>query len=87
MSEERYARAMEGSDAGHWDWNIVSDEMFVSERAREMLALPPGELPTRRSDILQLIPAHPDDRAHLAEVIPIGDAVLLRYALSGRFAG
>jgi len=69
VSEERYARAMEGSDAGHWDWNIVSDEMFVSERAREMLALPPGELPMRRSEILELIPAHPDDRANLAEMV------------------
>jgi len=69
LSEERYARAMEGSDAGHWEWNIVSDEMFVSERAREMLALPPGELPMRRSEILELIPAHPDDRANLAEMV------------------
>ncbi len=68
-SEERYARAMEGSDAGHWEWNIVSDEMFVSERAREMLALPPGPLPMRRSEILELIPAHPDDRANLAEMV------------------
>jgi PAS domain-containing protein len=42
LSEERYARAMEGSDAGHWDWNILTDEMFVSERARQMLALPAG---------------------------------------------
>ena len=69
VSEERYARAMEGSDAGHWDWNIVTDEMFLSERAREMLALPPGALPSRRSEILELIPAHPDDRAGLAEMV------------------
>ncbi|HYL22944.1 MAG TPA: PAS domain-containing protein, partial [Burkholderiales bacterium] len=44
-SEQRYAHAMEGSDAGHWDWDLVSDQMFVSERAREMLALPAGALP------------------------------------------
>jgi len=69
VSEERYERAMEGSDAGHWEWNIVSDEMFVSERAREMLALPPGTLPMRRSEILELIPAHPDDRAGLSELV------------------
>ena len=69
LSEERYARAMEGSDAGHWDWNIVTDEMFVSERAREMLALPPGTLPMRRSEILERVPSHPDDRAALTEVV------------------
>src|SRR5262245_7322657 len=62
-SEERYARAMEGSDAGHWDWNLVTDEMFVSERAREMLALPGGPLPVRRKEIMALVPQHPDDPA------------------------
>ncbi|HEX5767313.1 MAG TPA: PAS domain-containing protein, partial [Burkholderiales bacterium] len=62
LSEERYARAMEGSEAGHWDWNIVTDEMFVSERAREMLALPAGTLPARRAEIMALVPQHPADR-------------------------
>ena len=69
LSEERYARAIEGSDAGHWDWNIVTDEMFVSERAREMLALPPGALPARRSEIMELVPMHPDDRAAMTEKV------------------
>jgi len=69
LSEERYARAMEGSDAGHWDWNIVTDEMFVSERAREMLALPPGALPARRSEIMELVPMHPGDRAGMIEKV------------------
>jgi PAS domain S-box-containing protein len=68
-SEERYARAMEGSDAGHWDWNIVTDEMFVSERAREMLALPAGALPERRSEIMERVPMHPDDRAAMNEKV------------------
>ncbi len=31
-------------------------------------------------------PFHPGRRATLAEVTPIGDVVLLRYALSKRFA-
>jgi PAS domain S-box-containing protein len=68
-SEERYARAMEGSDAGHWDWNIVTDEMFLSERAREMLALAPGELPARRGEIMERVPMHPDDRAAMSKVV------------------
>ena len=62
-SEARYARAMEGSDAGHWEWNIVTDELFVSVRAREMLALPAGPLPARRAEIMALAPQHPDDVA------------------------
>ena len=68
-SEERYARAMEGSDAGHWDWNLVTDEMFVSERAREMLALPAGPLPATRNEIMTLSPMHPDDRASMHEQV------------------
>ena len=71
-SEERYARAMEGSDAGHWDWNPVSDEMFVSQLAREMLALPDGPLPARRDEIMALVPQHPDDRALMPEEIEAG---------------
>ena len=71
-SEERYARAMEGSDAGHWDWNIVTDEMFVSPRAHEMLALPAGALPARRSEIMALVPQHPDDRAGMDERVNTG---------------
>ena len=71
-SEERYAHAMEGSDAGHWDWNIVTDEMFVSERAREMLALPPGELPATRAEIMALVPQHPEDRLTMHEHVRVG---------------
>jgi PAS domain S-box-containing protein len=57
-SEDRHARAMEGSDSGHWDWNILTDELFVSERAREMLALPPGPLPMTRTEFMKLMAPH-----------------------------
>src|SRR5258706_12506694 len=72
ISEGRYAHAMEGSDAGHWDWNLVTDEMFVSKRAREMLALPDGPLPVRRDEIMALVPQHPEDRALMPEKIQFG---------------
>jgi len=71
LSEDRYARAMEGSDAGHWDWNIVTDEMFVSRRAREMLELPADtdRLPRTRAEIMALVPMHPDDRSAMHEIV------------------
>jgi len=69
LSEERYARAMEGSDAGHWDWNLVSDEMFVSASARAMLCLPAGALPATRAEIMALVPQHPDDRKAMADLV------------------
>jgi PAS domain S-box-containing protein len=62
VSEQRYARAMEGSDAGHWDWDLVTGEMFASERAREMLALPASPLPASRAEIMALVPMPAEDR-------------------------
>jgi PAS domain S-box-containing protein len=72
LSEERYARAMEGSDAGHWEWNLVTEEMFVSARARELLALPAGTLPARRAEIMALVPQHPDDLARMPHSVRAG---------------
>jgi PAS domain S-box-containing protein len=69
FSEERYARAMDGSDAGHWDWNIENDEMFVSARAQEMLGLGAGPLPAKRAEIMPLVAMHPEDRQSMAKTV------------------
>ena len=47
LSEERYARAMEASEEGHWEWNMATDEMFLSARVKEMLAFPPDGASSR----------------------------------------
>src|SRR5207237_8623396 len=31
-SEERYALAMEGANEGHWDWDLVTDRLFMSPK-------------------------------------------------------
>ena len=36
LALERYARAMEASDEGHWDVNLATGEIFLSARMREM---------------------------------------------------
>ncbi len=41
-SEERYALAVAGSDAGLWDWDIVSGKIFYSDRFQELLGHKPG---------------------------------------------
>src|SRR5262249_20979684 len=64
-SEDRPARAVEGSGAGHWDWNMVTDELFVSERAREMFSLPVGPLPRTRAEFVGLLP--PEVRASMKD--------------------
>src|SRR5260221_8212934 len=63
LSEERYARAIEGADVGHWDCNLATREMFVSERPRELLALPDGPLPAPWAAIMALARIHPEDLA------------------------
>jgi PAS domain S-box-containing protein len=75
-SQERFNLAVRGSNDGIWDWNILSGEVFYSERVRELLGYGPGEFP----DLIESIDTHlhPDDhsrtwaaiRAHLDTRIP-----------------
>ena len=69
FSEERYARAMDGSGAGHWEWNMENDETFVSARAQEMLGLGAGPLPAKRAEIMPLVSLHPEDRQSMAKTV------------------
>jgi PAS domain-containing protein len=38
-SEERYLWALAGSTDGLWDWDLLSDTVFYSDRFREILGL------------------------------------------------
>ena len=69
LSEERYARAMEASDAGYWDWSVRTGEMFQSARMIEMLGFPPDARFADRDDFVARIPFHPDDRERVTGVI------------------
>ncbi len=69
LSEERYAIAMTGSDEAHWVWDLVTDELFASERMHEIFDLPPGFVATRRSEFVDRVPFHPDDRALVHKAI------------------
>ena len=41
-SEERYKLAMAGANDGIWDYDVVRDELYLSERSGEILNLPAG---------------------------------------------
>ena len=62
-SEERFALAVAGSNAGIWDWDIASDLMFHSERTQQLHGLTPGPTLRKRSEWRALWQLHPDDVA------------------------
>ena len=59
ISEERYLLALAGSTDGLWDWDMLSDTVFYSDRFREILGYSseefPGTLDSFRSRL------HPED--------------------------
>ena len=57
-SEERYAIATRAATEGIYEWNVETGDLFISDRAREVFALPDRAL--KNTDWTQLI--HPDDR-------------------------
>ena len=69
QSEERYALAVAGSNEGIFDWDLVSDRVYVSRRAQELFGLPPGELWRPRRDWRQILNFHPDDAPRLHDSI------------------
>ena len=62
-SEERFALAVVGSNDGLWDWDILTDQMFFSERAQRIYGLPPDATLRPRSEWRALVSLHPDDVA------------------------
>jgi PAS domain S-box-containing protein len=62
-SEERYALAMEGANDGHWDWDVVTDRLFLSRKMQMLYGLSPESAIISRSAWLAQIVIHPDDRS------------------------
>lgn len=58
--------AIEGSDIGIWDWNIITGERVWSDRSKEMFGIPLASTVTRE---LFLERVHPDDRASVTTAL------------------
>jgi PAS domain S-box-containing protein len=58
-SKERYELAVTGSAAGIWDWDILSDKVYYSDRLNELLGYAPGELSDSLDEFWNRL--HPDD--------------------------
>lgn len=75
-SEERYALAVRGSNAGLWDWEVGTDYIFYSPYFKNMLGYTDEELPNSVHAFEERL--HPDDlsrvsaaiREHIMEHIP-----------------
>src|ERR1700678_3268309 len=61
-SEERYALAMEGANEGHWDWDVGTDRLFMSQKMKMLYGLSAESEISSRSAWLEQIFIHPDDR-------------------------
>lgn len=59
LSEQRWSFALEGSNQGVWDLNVVTNEIFLSPRCKEMLGYPDEQISTDMKEWIKLI--HPDD--------------------------
>ena len=62
-SEERYALAMEGANEGHWDWDVVTDRLFLSPKMKMLTGLAEDSVVVTRSEWMARMVVHPDDLA------------------------
>lgn len=58
---ERYDLVIQGSNDGLWDWDIETDNFYISDRYKEQLGYGPKDLVDSYETSKSLI--HPDDRA------------------------
>ncbi|MCB1189424.1 MAG: EAL domain-containing protein [Leptospiraceae bacterium] len=62
-SEERFSLAVRGASDGIWDWNIKTDELYLSPRYSEILGYEPDEIGKNLEDLFKLV--HPEDLTQL----------------------
>ncbi len=62
-SEERYALAVSGANDGIWDWNLETEEIYLSPRWKEMLGYEVDEVTSSSSEWFDRV--HPEDLEQL----------------------
>jgi PAS domain S-box-containing protein len=69
QSEQRYQLAVAGVNQGVWDWDLASDELFLSARAQELFGYTTQQAPRPRREWLAHWTHHPDDRPHVRRAL------------------
>ncbi|EEF81294.1 hypothetical protein MDMS009_286 [Methylophaga thiooxydans DMS010] len=64
-SEERWSFALEGAGDGVWDWNIQTDEVFLSPQWKKMLGYQVDDIDNQFASCVSLL--HPDDKSAVME--------------------
>jgi PAS domain S-box-containing protein len=62
-SDERYALAMRGMSVGLWDWDITSNELYWSEKFKDIIGIPAGAFVPHYREFSDRL--HPEDRTHV----------------------
>lgn len=68
-SEQRYQLAVAGANQGLWDWDMVTDTVFMSPRAQQLFGLVPGEPLRSRAEWIALWQHDPQGRLKVREVL------------------
>ncbi len=66
-TEETYSLALNGSGAGIWDWNVVTNDIIWSPKFCSLLGYSPGEFTGNLEAFKQIL--HPDDMKQTFELV------------------
>ncbi|MGL5192791.1 MAG: PAS domain S-box protein [Chroococcales cyanobacterium] len=67
QSEERWQLALQGNNDGIWDWNLKTNEAFISSRWKEIIGYEDHELPNHSNTWVSRI--HPHDGSWVMQAI------------------
>lgn len=59
QSEQRLTRAIRGTRDGIWEWDLLTDEVYLSPRYKQLLGFAEDELPNHKDSFFSRL--HPDD--------------------------
>jgi PAS domain S-box-containing protein len=62
-SDERYELAMRGMSVGLWDWDVTTNELYWSEKFKDIIGLAPGAFAPHFREFSDRL--HPEDRTRV----------------------